>query len=210
MAKIQNPFIGRASGSAGGMVFQKQFDQNIMRAKPFQGRWSSTPAQIANREILSLITSYAKGLSPSQLQILYPFPILKNSRYSEFMKELQRGRDLLTDPVSINFINLQHVGNGYPSTLFGITAYNNFPSIMVEWEYSLNNQFNDNALVSCLIFNFDKHSILFLESIAQISATYFEAIAPLSWNVNDTIYAFIAPQANLSDKPSSYFQFVSR
>ena len=34
--KVQNPIIGRARGSAGGMTFCKNYDKNVARAKAFE------------------------------------------------------------------------------------------------------------------------------------------------------------------------------
>ena len=49
MTKVQNPIIGRAKGSAGGMTFSKNYDKNVMRAKAFEVNNPNTQAQQTQR-----------------------------------------------------------------------------------------------------------------------------------------------------------------
>lgn len=72
MSKIQNPIIGRASGQAGGMVFSKYFDQNIMKSKPMTVKASNTPKQANQRALLKAVS----GICRDAMQTM---PIVKRS-----------------------------------------------------------------------------------------------------------------------------------
>jgi hypothetical protein len=49
MAIVENPFIGRASGKLGNVVFYSQWEKNVMRTNPLTVKNPKTPAQIFTR-----------------------------------------------------------------------------------------------------------------------------------------------------------------
>jgi hypothetical protein len=50
MAIVENPIIGKASGSVGNIVFSTWKEKNVIRTKPFTCRNPKTPDQVSNRQ----------------------------------------------------------------------------------------------------------------------------------------------------------------
>lgn len=65
MARVQNPIIGRASGSFGNTVFLKYNDNNVIKSKPLEVKPSNTPAQANQRALLKLVAGLVRDLSAS-------------------------------------------------------------------------------------------------------------------------------------------------
>ena len=65
MARVQNPIIGRASGSFGNTVFLKYNDSNVIKSKPLEVKPSNTPAQANQRTLLKLVAGLVRDLSAS-------------------------------------------------------------------------------------------------------------------------------------------------
>lgn len=65
MARVQNPIVGRASGSLGNTVFLKYNDNNVIKSKPLEVKPSNTPAQANQRALLKKIAGLVRDLSAS-------------------------------------------------------------------------------------------------------------------------------------------------
>lgn len=65
MARVQNPIIGRASGSLGSTVFSTYLDRNVIKSKPIEVKPSNTPAQANQRALLKKISGIVRDLSAS-------------------------------------------------------------------------------------------------------------------------------------------------
>ena len=135
MTKVQNPVIGRASGQAGGMVFQKMYDKNVMRAKPFEVRDAKTAAQLRNREATAMATAIAKGFNKDLLINAYPVAPASRSRYAEFLKELNTVRDVSGNPGIIDLNALTSFGSGVDSPILTVSKAVNGTDIEVSFTY---------------------------------------------------------------------------
>jgi len=56
MAVVQNPVIGQARNSAGGMIFQNWRGKKVMRARPITVSNPNTPAQQTQRNLMKTIS----------------------------------------------------------------------------------------------------------------------------------------------------------
>lgn len=112
MAITQNPIIGRAKNQAGGMVFSKMYDKNVMRANPESVNNPKTPAQVKSREALAVLTEYAKQFPEYFLNLLYAKRPTNRSRYHELLKQLSVGRDVSGETGTIDFGNVPFIGHG--------------------------------------------------------------------------------------------------
>lgn len=65
MATVQNPIVGRASGSLGNTVFLKYNDKNVIKSKPLEVKPSNTPAQANQRALLKKVAGLVRDLSAS-------------------------------------------------------------------------------------------------------------------------------------------------
>lgn len=196
MAKIQNPVIGRATGQAGGMVFSKSFDKNVMRARPFQVRDAQTASQLLNRAIVTLISLFYAGFTPSFLIRLFPIAPASRSRYSELLSQLQGGRDISTDPVSIDFTLIPKLGNGYPSAATGAVGTIVGAVLTVTWDWVENAYAGAADTVSIVLFNETKSQTAIFETAVLGSVETATLVTPTGWVAGDTTTAYIGSTVN--------------
>ena len=93
MAIVQNPLIGRASGSAGGATFQHYDGKNIIRRKPSFFVDNPSPAQVEHRLKFKRTVIKFDGELEHFLYLVFPTAPRLKSRFtvfSEFLHELSR------------------------------------------------------------------------------------------------------------------------
>ncbi len=118
LAITQNPIIGRAKNQAGGMVFSKMYDKNVIRAKPLSVANPNTPAQQRQREFISELGQFAKQFGAEDLIQLFPNKPASRSRFSELQKQMAVGRDVSGSVGTIDWDDVHELGNG-PSNVSG-------------------------------------------------------------------------------------------
>lgn len=154
MAIIQNPVIGRARKQAGGMVFSKMYDKNVMRAKPASVTPSNTVAQQGQRAFITKLTGLAKGFTPDDLIRLYPSKPASRSRYSELQKQLSAGRTVTGAVASIDFTKVPVLGNGIDVPIEEPIFTLQPTVIEVEWgSTEVPPQLNATDKAFCVVFN---------------------------------------------------------
>jgi hypothetical protein len=62
MAIVQNPVIGRAYGSVGGIVFSKIFGKNTMRSKPLGVKYSKSDTQAIQRNKFTVAVELGRSI----------------------------------------------------------------------------------------------------------------------------------------------------
>lgn len=112
MSKVQNPVIGRAKGSAGGMTFAKQFDKNTMRAKPFEVANPKTQGQTTQRDFFKQVQEIVASVTPEQLRSLFGNMPKGMSRRNALSKQVAEAYSLDGTTKSVDFSKLQAIGNG--------------------------------------------------------------------------------------------------
>lgn len=135
MAIVQNPIIGVAKKTAGGMVFSRSLDQNVIRAKPITYNDRKSPAQVAQRTRMTAVARLVRGMQQFILDALYPTRPKKQTKFSRLMQELFRGFSADSSDVIISLDNLDEIGNGTANLLFKNTAASNQDGkILVEFQ----------------------------------------------------------------------------
>ena len=112
MTKVQNPIIGRAKGSAGGMTFSKNSDQNVMRAKAFEVNNPKTQAQTTQRNFFKQVQQIAASVTPAQLRSLFGVKPKKMSRRNALTKQIAAAYSVDGTTKSVDFSKLLAIGNG--------------------------------------------------------------------------------------------------
>lgn len=110
--KTQNPWMGRARGSAGNMTSSKVYDKNVMRAKAFEVNNPKTAAQQENRTFFKLCQEMNVQLSEEQLRTLYPQKPKTKSRRNELQTQLMKLFFFDEDQLSFIDYNKYSLGNG--------------------------------------------------------------------------------------------------
>lgn len=112
MAITQNPIIGTARKTAGGMVFSRSLDQNIIRAKPITYADRKSDAQMKQRNRMAAVNGLTKADSKKALDALYPTRPNKQTKYSRFVQQLILVVTGLVAGFTLNFSVLPSMGNG--------------------------------------------------------------------------------------------------
>ena len=190
MTKVQNPIIGRAKGSAGGMTFSKNSDQNVMRAKAFEVNNPKTQAQTTQRDYFKTLVALASTFSPEQLRTLFPNKPKKMSRRNAFTRQLSEDVTTSGTTKSINFAGINTLGNAKTMDFGTTTAVNTDGTIAVTLDNSVKNntELGDYMFVAAIV-NDTKGDIHLALTSAKVSVGTLSITAPASWEVSDTIHA---------------------
>ena len=192
MAIIQNPVIGRARKQAGGMVFSKMYDKNVMRSKPAYVTPSNTTAQQGQRAFITKLTALAKGLSPDDLVRLFPNKPASRSRYSELQKQLSAGRTVTGAVASIDLSKVPVLGNGIDVAISDPSFGHEVGQLLVEWTGGTPPQsLNSTDKAFCVVFNLTKNEAFQTQPDAPFSSASQSIPIPDSWTSSDIFYVFL-------------------
>lgn len=110
--KTQNPWMGRARKSAGGMTATKMYGSNILRSKPLEVTNPRTEAQQTQRAFFAQLTAITNDLTPDQLRTLFPKQPAKRSRRSELSKQLAEHSATANGIKQVDLSETITIGNG--------------------------------------------------------------------------------------------------
>lgn len=192
MAIIQNPVIGRARKQAGGMVFSKMYDKNVMRAKPASVTPSNTTAQQGQRAFITKLTGLAKGFSTDDLVRLYPSKPATRSRYSELQKQISAGRTVSGATASIDLSKVPVLGNGIDVAIESPGFDWDVNRFVVSWVGTTpppSLKATDKAF--CVIFNLTKYEAVQTQPDAPFSSQEQIVPAPSGWQSSDIFYVYL-------------------
>lgn len=136
MAIVQNPIIGTAKKSAGGMVFSRSLDQNVIRAKPITYSDRKSDAQIMQRNKMKTAGGLTKADSKKALDVLYVKRPNKQTRFSRYMQQILAAitGTLVAPFATFDWSKVPTLGNGTLRNVFetlGIARAGD--EIIVEW-----------------------------------------------------------------------------
>lgn len=192
MAIIQNPVIGRARKQAGGMVFSKMYDKNVMRAKPASVTPSNTTAQQGQRAFITKLTALAKGLSPDDLIRLFPNKPASRSRYSELQKQISAGRTVFGATASIDLSKVPVLGNGIDVAIESPTFQFDVDRLDVSWVGSTTPpSLNTTDKAFCVVFNLTKNEAFQTQPNSPFSSKLQAIPLPSSWQSSDIFYVYL-------------------
>ena len=109
--KVQNPIIGRARGSAGGMTFCKNYDKNVARAKAFEVSNPKTQAQQTQRAFFAELTALCSDFSDDQLRFLFPSKPKTMSRRNALSKQIAQYYAIEGTEKYIAYVDIDTLGN---------------------------------------------------------------------------------------------------
>lgn len=190
MSKVQNPVIGRAKGSAGGMTFAKQYNKNTMRAKPFEVANPRTAGQVTQRDYFAKLSALVATFTPEQLRTLFPNMPKAMSRRNALSKQLAEDVSVAGNVKSIDFAHINTLGNA--STMdFGTTSCSQAGttiSVALDASVSGNTQYANNYMCVALV-NDTLGAIAMPTNTAKVSVGALSITAPDGWLATHTIHA---------------------
>ena len=188
--KVQNPIIGRARGSAGGMTFCKNYDKNVARAKAFEVSNPKTQAQQTQRAFFASLTALCSDFSDDQLRFLFPSKPKTMSRRNALSKQVAQSYEVNGTEKTIDYADIDTLGNA-PVMDFGITTcVFSRDGIQV----TLDNSVNGNAALASFDFvaaivNDTKGEISLTTEYSVVGGSPLTANTPSGWEDTDTIHA---------------------
>lgn len=101
MSKVQNPLIGRASGSVGGVTFSTWKGINVLKSKPESVANPRSDAQLAQRSAMSQIVAAFRAMT-SAINAGFASLAVKKSAYNAFSSyNLRNAFDLSNPPTAV-------------------------------------------------------------------------------------------------------------
>ena len=190
MTKVQNPIIGRARGSAGGMTFAKNYDKNTMRAKPFEVKNPKTAAQTNQRDFFSQVSDVVKGFTPEQLRTIFPSMPKAMSRRNMLTKQIAENTTTDNGQKVVDFSEILTLGNA--STMdFGTTTCSQAGStITVTLDNAVKNnaEFTNQSFIAVLV-NETLGAMVAPSVAAYVATGTMDIAAPEGWLSTHTIHA---------------------
>ena len=136
MALVQNPIIGKASGSVGNVTFAGWKGKNVMKTKAENSYSNPTQGQLNNNEMFATLVAFYRSIA---VIITSGFKALAvgKSEYNAFMQENPYSETVTGTPgnykVATNLIKISK-GPELTSFLDGVTkAANGANGIIVSW-----------------------------------------------------------------------------
>ena len=188
--KTQNPIIGRAKGSAGGMTACKVHDKNVMRAKAFEVNNPKTAAQTTQRDYFKDLSALVTSFSPEQLRTLFPNKPKAMSRRNALSKQLAEDVTIAGSVKSIDFANIDTIGNA--STMdFGTTTCSQAGStisVAIDNAVKNNAEFADQSFGVVLV-NETLGAMACPTTANYVSVGTLSITAPASWLATHVMHA---------------------
>ena len=190
MTKVQNPIIGRARGSAGGMTFAKNYDKNVIRAKAFEVKNPKTTAQMTQRNYFGNLSDVVAGFTPEQLRTIFPNMPKSMSRRNALTKQLAEDVQTVGNVKSIKFADIDTIGNA--STMdFGTTTCSQEGttiSVAIDNSVKNNTEFADQSFFAVLV-NETLGAIAVPNVANHVEIGTLSIPAPDGWLATQTIHA---------------------
>jgi len=121
MAIVQNPVIGRAYGSVGGIVFSKIFGKNTMRSKPLGVKYSKSDTQVIQRNKFTVAVELGRSILGT---IRYGFQQMAvgKSAFNAFISYTTKNATTVTElEAAIDYTKIV-VADGTLEGVIGLTA----------------------------------------------------------------------------------------
>lgn len=188
--KVQNPIIGRARGSAGGMTFCKNYDKNVARAKAFEVSNPKTQAQQTQRAYFADLTALCADFSDEQLRTLFPNKPKTMSRRNALSKQIGKWYQVNGTEKTIDFAEISTLGNA-PGMDMGETTCefsNGSINVVIDNSVKNNTSLADYFFLAAIVNETKGQISLTLENGEVSDGSIIMAI-PTGWEDTDTIHA---------------------
>lgn len=110
--KTQNPWMGRARGSAGSMTSTKINDKNVMKAKAFEVSNPNTEAQQTERNFFKQVLALTSSFSQEELRSLFSTMPKGMSRRNMLYQQISAAYTMNGNTKELDFSKLFAIGNG--------------------------------------------------------------------------------------------------
>ena len=188
--KVQNPIIGRARGSAGGMTFCKNYDKNVARAKAFEVSNPKTQAQQTQRAFFASLTALIMDFSDEQLRTLFPNKPKTMSRRNALSKQIGKWYKFDGIKKTIDFEKISTLGNA-PGMDMGVTTCefsNGSINVVIDNSVKNNAVLADYFFIAAIVNETKGEISLPLEN-GEVGDGSIIMNIPTGWETTDSIHA---------------------
>ena len=188
--KVQNPIIGRARGSAGGMTFCKNYDKNVARAKAFEVSNPKTQAQQTQRNFFKQLTALCSDFSDDLLRTLFPSKPKTMSRRNALAKQIAQSYQVNGTEKTIDYADIDTLGNA-PVMDFGVTTcefLNEDISIEIDEKVRTNPSLDGFDIIFAVV-NETKGEISITDDAVTMPYGNTTLNIPTGWQTRDSIHA---------------------
>ena len=188
--KVQNPIIGRARGSAGGMTFCKNYDKNVARAKAFEVSNPNTQAQQTQRNFFKQLTALCADFSEDQLRFLFPSKPKTMSRRNALSKQIAESSRVIGNNKIVDYVEIDTLGNA-PVMDISVTKcdfHNEEIRVLLGDSVKTNQSIADYDFVVAIV-NETKNAISLTTENSMVSDGRLNVAIPSGWETTDSIHA---------------------
>ena len=195
--KTQNPWMGRAKGSAGGMTASKVYDKNVLKAKAFEVNNPKTQAQQMQRKFFAEATKISNSFSEELLRTLFGQMPKGRSRRSELAAQLMISSTISQGEKHVNFAGIKQIGNGVKMNVAITHIEEAAAQSAVTWSATdLNIPSGKTPNVLFVVMNVTKGTISVVNSSTLASAGTANAISVVGLTAGDEAYIYPTIEIN--------------
>ena len=198
--KTQNPWMGRAKGSAGGMTASKVYDKNVLKAKAFEVNNPNTAAQQNQRTFFKEVSDLVNQLTDEQCRFLCPKAPKGMSRRNFLSKQLASSVTTSSGQKVVDLANLKTLGNAPQSKIssYDVSITSNSVSVGYEFEEEISTKYSDNYLYT-LYFNVTQKKLILNGGNNVVDDSSDSIDKPEGWLTTDIVSAIGFISNNSSD-----------
>lgn len=212
--KTQNPIIGRAKGSAGGMTFSKNYDKNVARAKALEVSNPKTTAQTTERSFFAEVMQVVSSVSDDQLRSLFGVKPKTKSRRNALTSQIAAAYSVDGTTKSVDFSKLQAIGNGKKvnTPIFHFIPGVGYEDQEVELK-DFGENVTENTNIIYIIFDVVNNKIIIVNSKESLEIYPDLSAAGLYISMNSEYYGYATCSEdgeNVYGKPFGTFKIKTR
>lgn len=195
MAIVQNPIIGTAKKSAGGMVFSRSLDQNVIRAKPITYSDRKSDAQLMQRNKMKAAGGLTKADSKKALDVLYVKRPTKQTRFSRYMQQILLAiTGILVAPfATFDWSKVPTLGNGSLRNVFDVfDITQTMTEIQVSWTLVAGVTSSESASQAfVVVLNTTTMEGISIPNFATVSSLGDSIPLPPGWEDSDNLAVYV-------------------
>lgn len=191
--KTQNPWMGRAKGSAGNMTASKVYDKNVLKAKAFEVNNPNTAAQQNQRTFFKEVSELTNQLSVAECRVLCPSAPKGMSRRNFISKQIAKKTKTVSGQKQFDVTLIKSLGNAKQAEIPTINSSLVEDDRVVHLEFNGPTDYTVEHADDCVLFvimNQERKAIIFYFADTTFSDEIVEVPAPDTWAEDDTIQAF--------------------
>ena len=193
MAITQNPITGTMRKTAGGMVFSRSLDQNVMRAKPITYNDRKSDEQVKQRVRMKACHGLSKADSKKALDAAFPTRPTKQTKFSAFVQAIIKVITGGLTGATYDWTKLLSFGNGtLRNLIISPSLTKSVSAIQINWSNPLDITLREQmSMVYIFLFNTTKGQGYSVVTDTSAGSDSLDLNYPTGWAQADTIKCYV-------------------